>query len=81
MLPSAQQIKASIGSDNDLVPDRLQSIIWTIVGLAYWRIYALGINELMNTAAGARDEKIAGRMEGPGYRCFKWACGTRTVAK
>ena len=37
----------SIGSDNGLVPDRQQAIIWTSDGLDYWRIYAsLSPNEL-----------------------------------
>ena len=36
-----------IGSDNGLVPDRQQTIIWTNNGLDYWRIYAsFGLNEL-----------------------------------
>ena len=38
----------SIGSDNGLAPNRRQAIIWTNVGMLYWRIYAsLGLNELM----------------------------------
>ena len=37
----------SIGSDNDLAPNRRKAIIWTSVGLVQWRIYALpGLNEL-----------------------------------
>ena len=41
---------ASIGSDNDLVPNRWKAIIWTKVGLVYWCIYAsLGLNELTGT--------------------------------
>ena len=36
-----------ISSDNSLVPNRWQAIIWTNDGLSYWRIYAsLGLNEL-----------------------------------
>ena len=36
---------ASIGSDNGLVSNMRQAIIWTSDGLAYWRIYAsLGLN-------------------------------------
>ena len=38
---------ASAGSDNGLVPNRQQAVIWTSAGLIYWRIYAsLGLNEL-----------------------------------
>ena len=37
----------SICSDNGLPPNSLQAIIWTKVGMLYWRIYAsLGHNEL-----------------------------------
>ena len=40
-----QQI--SIGSDNGLVPNRRQAIIWTNDCLVYWRIYAsLGLNDI-----------------------------------
>ena len=39
----------SIGSDNGLVPNRRQAIIWSNVGMFYWPIYAsLGLNELNN---------------------------------
>ena len=35
------------GSDDGLAPNRLQAIIWSIVGMLYWRIYpSLGLNEL-----------------------------------
>ena len=38
---------ASIGSDNGLAPTRRQAIIWTNVGVLYWRIYgSLDLNEL-----------------------------------
>ena len=38
----------SIGSDNGLVPNRQQAIIWTDDGLGWWRIYVpLGLNELI----------------------------------
>ena len=37
-----------IGSDNGLVPNRQQAIIWTNDGLVYWGIYAsLGLNEYL----------------------------------
>ena len=40
---------SSIGSDNGLALARLQAIIWTNLGMSYWRIYAsLGLNELMH---------------------------------
>ena len=38
----------SIGSDNGLAPNRRQAIIWTNVGMFYWRINAsLGLKGLM----------------------------------
>ena len=37
----------SIGSDNGLVPNRQQAIIWCNVGMLYWHIYAsLSLSEL-----------------------------------
>ena len=37
---------ASIGSDNGLVPNRRQAIIWTNDGLVYWRIcVSIGLSE------------------------------------
>ena len=39
----------SIGSDNGMAPNRRHAIIWSNVGMLYWRIYAsLSPNELMN---------------------------------
>ena len=36
----------SINSDNDMMPNRRQAIIWNNDGIIYWRIYAsLGFNE------------------------------------
>ena len=40
MFPGSNYQYANIDSDDGLVPDRLQTIIWTNVGLVYWRIYA-----------------------------------------
>ena len=38
---------SSIGSDNGLAPNRRQTIMWSYVGMLYWRTYAsLGPNEL-----------------------------------
>ena len=40
---------ASVCTDNGLAPNRRQVIIWTIDGLAYWRIYApVGLKDLMH---------------------------------
>ena len=40
----------SIGSDNGLAPKRRRAIVWTIVGMLYWRLYAsLGLHELTET--------------------------------
>ena len=54
-----------IGSNNSLVPNRQQAIIWTNVGQVYWRIYSsLGPNELtsewLNLMAflGTADSKV-----------------------
>ena len=42
----------SIGSDNGLVPNRRQAIIWTNDGLGWWRIYAsFNLNELIEPFA------------------------------
>ena len=39
----------SIGSDNGLWLVQRQAIIWSNVGMLYWRIYAsLGLNELIS---------------------------------
>ena len=40
----------SIGSGNGLAPNRRQAIIWTDVGLSYWRVYASpGLNEYIQS--------------------------------
>ena len=40
-------------TDNGLVPNRRQAIIWTNAGLFYWRIYApLGFNDMMTSSNG-----------------------------
>ena len=39
----------SIGSDNDMAPDRRQDIIWTNGSLGHWLIYvSLGLDELIH---------------------------------
>ena len=44
----------SIGSDNGLAPARREAIIWSNVGMLYWRIYAsLGLNELKHAVVYA----------------------------
>ena len=48
LFPRVQLKQYSIGSDNDLVPNRRQAIIWTNDGLSWWRIcVSLGLNESM----------------------------------
>ena len=45
--PELNQRYVSIGSDNGLVPERQQAIIWTNAVLVYWCIYPLhGLGDL-----------------------------------
>ena len=49
----------NIGSNNGLVPNRRQAIIWTNDSLFYWRIYAsLGLNELIQYVLGMQVEIV-----------------------
>ena len=60
----SNQYYGSIGSDNGLVPNRWQAIIWTNDGIVYWHIYtSLCPNELMqerlNTIANALELRLS----------------------
>ena len=48
--------KITIGSSNDLAPNRRQAIIWTIDSTVYWRIYtSLSLDDGWRIKVGAVD--------------------------
>ena len=46
----------NIVSDNGSAPKRQQAIIWSNVGMSYWRIYASFLNDLSNIGLHALTE-------------------------